>query len=139
MNSDAAIRHKVPYRYDALNWDFIKMLAEIASYAGEKYGAPEQYTTSRLEGDQSPINHIAEHLRQYVCGDRYDRFGGDPRYHLAAIAYNAMMEFWYHTKFGHKLNPLVEAAKPLAKWLPTGEVMYHLGREVVYNLPEPKK
>lgn len=97
------------YRYDALNWDFIKMMAEIAEYAGEKYGAPEQYTISRLEGNQSPINHIAEHLRQYTCGDPYDHFDSDVRYHLAAIAYNAMMEFWYCTVHGHKLNPLKEA------------------------------
>jgi hypothetical protein len=84
--TDVAIRHKVGYRYDALNVDFLKRMAEIAAYAGEKYGVPEQYTTSRLVEDRSPINHIYEHLRQYQLGETYDHFDGDPRYHLAAVA-----------------------------------------------------
>lgn len=107
FQSNVAIRHKVGYRYNALNVDFLKMMAEIASYAAEKYGSPEQYTTSRLTEDQSPINHTYEHLRQYQTGEPYEHFDNDPRYHLAAIAYNVMMEYWYHTKWGHLLNPLV--------------------------------
>lgn len=69
-------------------------MAEIAHYADGKYGSVEQYTDGRLEGDKSPLNHIADHLRQYVTQRRHDKFG-DLSHQLAAIAYNAMMEFYY--------------------------------------------
>lgn len=92
-------RHPVDYRYDALNHDFIKLLAKIASYAAGKYGSAEQYATARLEGEKSPINHIYEHLRAYQAGEEHDHFE-DPVYHLAAIAYNCMMEALYLKKFG---------------------------------------
>ena len=86
-------------------------MAQIAYYAGlpEKYGRPEQYTDSRLVGDRCPVNHIAEHLRQYVTGEEHDHFK-DRRFHLAAIAYNAMMEFYYHTTLGQALSPLAVRA-----------------------------
>lgn len=100
-------RQSVDFRYDALNWDFIKCLAQIARHAEEKYGSPEQYKDGRLEGQKGPINHIYEHLRMYVAGEAHDHFN-DPRYHLAAVAYNAMMEYLYHTKYGWKGSPLLE-------------------------------
>lgn len=87
-------RQPVTYRYDALNWEFIKLLAEIAKLAEEKYGSPEQYTNGRLEGEKSPVNHIGEHLRMYIAREPHDHFGG-LKHQLAAIAYNAMMEFHY--------------------------------------------
>ena len=99
-------RAEVTFRYDSLNHDFIKMLAEIAYYAGIKYGSPEQYATGRLTGEKSPVNHIYEHLRQYQTGEQHDHFK-DSRYHLAAIAYNAMMEYYYHTMFGQLVSPLL--------------------------------
>jgi len=96
----------VDYRYDAINPSFLKMLARIGSYADQKYGAWEQYTKARLVGEKSPVNHIQEHLRQFVEGEPYDHFDGDVRWHLAAIAYNAMMEFYYVTRWGHLKHPL---------------------------------
>jgi hypothetical protein len=99
-------RKPVDYRYDALNWNFIKAMAQIASYAAEKYGEVEQYRHSRLEGEKSPLNHMAEHMRSYLMGDDYDALDGDRRYHLAAIAYNAMIEFYYHTNFGGNVSLL---------------------------------
>jgi hypothetical protein len=100
-------REPVSFLWSKLNWDFLKMLAEIAQYAEGKYGSAEQYTNARLENQASPINHIYEHLRQYQAGEPHDRFG-DARYHLAAVAYNAMMEFFYHTTLGHKLNVIMQ-------------------------------
>ena len=98
-------RIPVDYRYDAVLPDFLKMLARIGAYADEKYGSWSQYMKARLVGEKSPLNHIREHLRQYEMGEPYDHFDGDPRWHLAAVAYNAMMEWWYHTKFGHATHP----------------------------------
>lgn len=93
-------REPVNYRYDALNHDFIKMLAEIAHYATKKYGSAEQYAEARLTGEKSPINHAYEHLRQYQNGEVHDHFG-TLEHQLAAVAYNAMMEAYYCNTFGH--------------------------------------
>lgn len=89
-----AKRQPVDFQYHRLNWNFIKLMAQIADYAANKYGSVEQYTDSRLEGEKSPLNHIAEHMRQYIAREPHDKFT-DIRFHLAAIAYNAMMEMWY--------------------------------------------
>jgi hypothetical protein len=100
------IRHPVAFRYDAINPSFLKRLALLAGYASEKYGSWDQYTTARLIGEKSPYNHIHEHLRAYITNEKYDHFDGDPSWHLVAVAYNAMMEFYYRTKFGHLKHPL---------------------------------
>jgi len=105
-------RVPVNFRYDCLNPTFIKMLAKIGHYAAEKYGSWEQYANARLIGEKSCVNHIYEHLRQYVEGEPHDKFG-DTRWHLAAIAYNAMMAFLYDSKFGREEHPLANCGKEL--------------------------
>ena len=104
-NSNSVKRVPVDFRYDAINPDFLKALARIGNYAAEKYGSWEQYTAARLEGDKSCINHIYEHLRQYQLGEVHDKFG-NLKMQLAAIAYNAMMEWYYLEKFGPVQHPL---------------------------------
>lgn len=89
-----ANRIPVDYLYSKLNWDFIKLMAQIAQYAEGKYGAAEQYTESRLTGDKEPINHVFEHARQYLVGEDHDHFK-TKEHQLAAIAYNAMMQYFY--------------------------------------------
>lgn len=96
-------RYPVNYRYDALEPEFLKLMARIGGIADMKYahlGGLFNYKNYRLDGDKGPINHIYEHLRQYRTGERYDNdSSGDRMFHLAAIAYNAMMEFWYATSW----------------------------------------
>jgi hypothetical protein len=46
-------------------------------------------------------------------GEKYDHFEGDVRRHLAAIAYNAMMEFHYVSRFGHVRHPLTVDEVPV--------------------------
>lgn len=106
MTDEKAKRVPVDFRYDAINPTFLKWMALIGSYADKKYGHWSQYTGARLTGDKSPINHIYEHLRQYAMGEPYDHFDGDLRWHLVAVAYNAMMEFFYHSRWGHMGHPL---------------------------------
>jgi hypothetical protein len=103
---EEAKRVPVNYRYDALNPTFLLWMARIGSYATEKYGDWSQYTHSRLVGMHSPVNHIYEHLRSYAEGLPYDHFDKDVRWHLVAVAYNAMMEFFYYGKFGPIEHPL---------------------------------
>jgi len=105
-----ATRQPVNYLWSKLNWDFLKMLAEIAHYAEGKYGCAEQYTKSRLEGQDSPINHAFEHLRKYAAGEKHDKFG-TLEHQLAAVAYNVMMEFFYQVRWGFKPNPVMAAMR----------------------------
>lgn len=106
-DDDKPKRVPVDFNYEAVNPGFLKMLAMIGSYAAEKYGSWEQYTRARLTGEKSCVNHIYEHLRCYVVGEPYDKFDGDPKWHLAAVAYNAMMLLFYDEKFGRVDHPLV--------------------------------
>lgn len=90
------IRNPVGVRYDILYPPFEEMLAKIAHYGAETYG-DLNWQKSRLEGGKGPINHIHKHLNTYQQGKPYDHaeLGTHRKVHLAAIAFNAMMEFWY--------------------------------------------
>jgi dATP/dGTP diphosphohydrolase len=90
-----AVRDPIKERYDALLPEFLEAMALIGGHAVEKYKKWDNYMLSRLEGDQSPVNHIMKHLTEFRANRPYDKFDGSRRWHLVAIAYNAMMEFWY--------------------------------------------
>jgi predicted RNA-binding Zn-ribbon protein involved in translation (DUF1610 family) len=92
----AASRDPVAYRYDVLYWQFIHAMAQIGHFGAEKYGELN-YQKSKLIGDKSPVNHIANHLRKFIENKTYDHpeVGIGHKYHLVAIAFNAMMQFWY--------------------------------------------
>lgn len=107
-------RVPVNFNYAGLNWDFLKLLGEIAVYAADKYGSAEQYADIRPQGEQSPLNHIMEHARQYMARETHDKFV-DLKYHLAAIAYNAMMEFYYLEHGGPTNNPTLYEPKEEAE------------------------
>lgn len=93
------VRVPVTYRYDAIYPDFLRLMADIGGIADIKYkaaGGWNNYQNYRLNGEKGPINHIYEHLREYRLEEPYDNHDtGHIKYHLAAIAYNAMMEYWY--------------------------------------------
>lgn len=93
-------RVPVDHQTSRLYWPFIILMGKIAHYANEKYGSVEQYADGRLEGEKSPINHIAGHIAEYVSRKPHDKWPDDPRMHLAAIAYNAMMEALYYEQGG---------------------------------------
>lgn len=112
MSDEPAVKRvPVDFDYQGLNWTFLKWMAKIVKYADEKYGSWSQYTKGELTGNRSPMNHIIEHWRSYLAGEPYDHFDGDPRWHLAGIAYNAMMQFFQHTRWGFKIHPLVKAER----------------------------
>lgn len=83
------------YRFDALSPEFLKFMARIGSYADVKHGNVLQYREGRLTGEKGPINHAMNHIGEYRTGVPHDHFGRDPRWQLAAAAYNLMMEFIY--------------------------------------------
>lgn len=83
-------------RYDIIMPEFENFMAKIGFYGAQHYG-DFNWQKSRLTGNKSPINHIREHLYQYQINEPYDHpeIGIERKIHLAAIAFNAMMEFWY--------------------------------------------
>jgi Domain of unknown function (DUF5664) len=93
---EQALRNPCDFRYDILDTLFLEFMAKIASYGAIKYGE-FNYQKSRLSRGNSPINHIYGHLKEYRDGNPYDHLevGIDSKIHLAAIAFNAMMEFYY--------------------------------------------
>jgi hypothetical protein len=102
---EEATRHKVNYRYDILSPEFIHKMAQIAAYGGEKYG-DYNFMKPGMTGDKSPVNHMYEHLNEYRQGNLYDHvdIGESHLIHLAAIAFNAMMEFMIQSFENQKIN-----------------------------------
>lgn len=88
-------RVPVDFRHDAVNPEFLQFMARIGGYAQSKYGDPMQYLKSRMTADRGPINHARNHIGEYQMNVAHDHFGADPRWQLAAAAYNLMMEFTY--------------------------------------------
>jgi Domain of unknown function (DUF5664) len=93
---EEAKRNKIGLRFDIIDPNFLKALAQIGYYGADKYG-DLNWQKSRLDGEKGPINHIYDHLHKYRTREPYDHevIGTKRKYHLAAIAFNAMMEFWY--------------------------------------------
>ena len=106
---EVAIRHPQAIRYDILDPTFLEIMAKIADYGAKTYG-DYNWQKSRLDGEKGPINHIYKHLTAYRLNKSYDHLeiGSDRKIHLAAIAFNAMMEFWNETSgYGPKQqNPV---------------------------------
>jgi len=97
INGKEAKRDPADFRFDLLDWEFIYSLALLAKFGADKYGELD-WQKSRLSGDKSPMNHIIRHFFSYKADEAYNHGDlTDPKYHLVAIAFNAMMEFWYET------------------------------------------
>ena len=98
VTTPVATRDPIQFRFDILDPEFLEALAKIADYGAKKYGE-FNWHKSRLTGDKSPLNHIAKHFVFYHKGQQYDHpeLGLEKKWHLAAIAFNAMMEFWYES------------------------------------------
>lgn len=95
-NPIKASRFPTKTRYDILDPEFLEAMAKIGKHGADKYG-DFNWTKSRLIGEKGPINHIFGHLKKYRISEQYDHLdvGTERKYHLAAIAFNAMMEYYY--------------------------------------------
>lgn len=106
--------HREPcgYRYHSMDWEFWRLMAEIADYGDAKHGEGN-WKKHKATGDQLPINHAADHIRLYLEKIPHDHFG-TLKHQLAAVAYNAMMEcYWIireerEKEFQEKLESLKE-------------------------------
>lgn len=108
MEEKEAKRNSTNVRYDVIMAEFEKTLAQIGHYGAETYG-DLNWQKSRLRGGKGPVNHIRKHLTDYRLGEPYDHpeIGTDKKIHLAAIAFNAMMEFWYESQPAEQLKDVL--------------------------------
>lgn len=90
--------------YEFLNPAFLQAMNEIGGYGHEKYGKDSFHHRART-GDRSRgeldrtqpaeiAKHAKEHFAMYLRGELHDKFG-TLQHQLAAVAFNAMMEFYF--------------------------------------------
>lgn len=90
----------MPVEYQTLSLAFLDLMDEIGRYGLEKYGElsmeyrRKQGDFSRIDRTQSAeiASHAAHHFSEYLQGTLHDHFG-TKRHQLAAVAFNAMMEY----------------------------------------------
>lgn len=112
-----ATRISVNYNFAKLHWPFWKAIAIMGHYGTEKYDKGQEtpnYQISKLTGEKSAINHLSNHLLEYTLGNKHPL--GDSRWHLVAIAFNAMIEFFWYEKEGpveaYSVCPTCETPHP---------------------------
>jgi len=92
-------RKEVDYLFTCLDWNFIKALGQLGK-SGQKSQEDEgnipNYQKVRRTGDKSNINHLINHITSYICKEPHPL--GSRKWHLVAIAFNAMMEFFWVNK-----------------------------------------
>lgn len=90
--------------YNFLNPKFLEAMNEIGDYGHKKYGKDSFHHRATL-GDRSRgelnrcdpeviADHALEHFEAYLDGEMHDHFYSR-RHQLAAVAFNAMMEFYF--------------------------------------------
>ena len=87
-----------------LNAKFLEAMNDIGRYGNDKYGKDSFHQRAQV-GDRSRgtlarcepeiiAQHANGHFGGYLCGVKHDHFG-TRRHQLAAVAFNAMMEFYF--------------------------------------------
>jgi hypothetical protein len=90
--------------FEFLHPRFIEAMSDIGRYGFEKYG-DDSFEARRLKGDSSRgelartrpyqiAEHAEAHFDMYLRGIPHDHFN-TRRHQLAAVAFNAMMEFYF--------------------------------------------
>lgn len=91
--AETATRHACGVRFDLIPGDVMKMVAECLALGAHKYG-DNNWKTSRLSGEASPINHALKHINYYKAGIPDDE-SPDPKVHLSHAIVNLMFELYY--------------------------------------------
>jgi hypothetical protein len=84
---------------------FLKAMDAVGQYGLDKYGEKSiqhrlnRGDRSRIEGErytrEAMAQHASEHFQMYLRGELHDHFG-TVEMQLAAVAFNAMMEFMFY-------------------------------------------
>jgi hypothetical protein len=105
--------------YEFLIDGFLEAMNDIGRYGFEKYGTDSfQYRRSHGDNSRGPLartqpqkiaDHAREHFSMYLNHESHDKFGTD-KHQLAAVAFNAMMEYYFADLDGreYKAFPAVE-------------------------------
>lgn len=82
---------------------FVKLMDDIGRLGFEKYG-DKSFHAGRVEGDHTRRHartttlhitaHASGHIAAYELGEKHDKLH-TLKHQLAAVAFNAMMEYWY--------------------------------------------
>lgn len=86
-------------QYEFLNHDFLALMNDIGRLGHEKFGADTIEVAGggrKIERHQKDaiIYHARGHLTNYLLGVKHDELG-TTRAHLAAAAFNAMLEYYF--------------------------------------------
>lgn len=92
------------HSYEFLNRNFLETMNDIGRYGNEKYGEASFHARAK-RGDQSRggldrtqsdtiAEHAKEHFAMYLRGELHDNFN-TRKHQLAAVAFNAMMEYYF--------------------------------------------
>jgi hypothetical protein len=84
--------------YAFLDRNFLKAMNDIGRHGHEKYGDDPLAMTERKPGQRwtpdSILDHAKQHADSYRGGIPHDHFQ-TRKHQLAAVAFNAMMEFYF--------------------------------------------
>ena len=86
-------RRPVDYRYDALDWNFIKAMAQVCGRALSDYNGNPWTNIDFSAPGANPINHAINHIQEFLKGVKHDKLG-TLRHQLAAAAANLMYAYW---------------------------------------------
>lgn len=80
-----------------LDVDFLKTMSEIGALGLKKHGDHHYQTVSERPLGRNMIEHINGHLKSYTESRPHDDLV-EQRYHLAAAAFNCMMEYYWFVR-----------------------------------------
>lgn len=85
-------------QYEFLHAKFLEAMNDIGRYGKQKYGNDIAREMKRKDGKRWEPDHIGAHaslhFNLYLEGEPHDHFD-TKRHQLAAVAFNAMMEFCF--------------------------------------------
>jgi hypothetical protein len=98
----AKLKQPVSESYPHLFPAFLAAMNGIGQYGAEKYGKRSFQARAALNdrerdkrtSSQTIADHAADHFNQYLAHTAHDHFGTDV-HQLAAVAFNAMMEYYF--------------------------------------------
>jgi hypothetical protein len=84
--------------FEYLSSAFVKAMNDIGQHGCEKYGDDIARATARKPGarwdSDAVAGHARDHFAAYLQGQTHDHFN-TRKHQLAAVAFNAMMEFCF--------------------------------------------
>ena len=85
-------------QYEFLNEEFLTLMNDIGRLGREKFGLDSIEAsgdkTRKNPRHQANMLHAYRHITAYEDGVKHDHFG-TLDHQLAAVAFNAMLEFWF--------------------------------------------